>query len=141
MHRMRTIILAAFDDLQLVARYVTVGLFAVALDLGLLFVLTEFAGLWYVFSAVVAFAVTFVVAFLLQKHWTFKDGSGAYVRQGTSYLLIGLANMVLSVALLYVCVDILGFWYLGSQVCIMGVLAFASFLANRHVTFGALPNR
>lgn len=134
---MKQLVVSAFDDLALVARYVTVGLCAVVLDIGLLYVLTEHAGLWYLISAILAFAVTFVFAFTLQKQWTFKDASGAYVRQGTAYLAIGLANMGLNIVLLYVCVDMLGFWYLGSQVCIMGALAFASFLANRHITFAA----
>lgn len=132
---MRQLLITAFDDLRLVARYVAVGLFAVALNILLLYLLTDVAGMWYLAAAVIAFVIAFVVAFLLQKHWTFKDGSGAYVQQGASYFIIGLTNLVLDTALLYVAVDILGLWYLGSQVVIMGFLAFLSFLANRHVTF------
>ena len=87
---MRQLILVAFDDMQLVARYVAVGVFAVVLDIALLFFLTEVAHVWYLAAAVVAFVVTFFVAFTLQKHWTFKDGSGSYMKQGISYFSIGM---------------------------------------------------
>jgi putative flippase GtrA len=132
---MRQLILSAFDDMRLVVRYVAVGVFAVVLDIALLYVLTDMVHLWYLAAAVVAFVITFLFAFTLQKHWTFKDGSGAYLRQGTSYFVIGVLNLLLDTFFLYVAVDIFGLWYLGSQVVIMGFLAFLSFLANRHVTF------
>lgn len=132
---MRQLILSAFDDMRLVARYVAVGIFAVVLDILLLYLLTDVAHLWYLAAAVIAFIATFLVAFTLQKHWTFRDGSGAYLRQGTSYFVIGVLNLLLDTFFLYVAVDIFGLWYLGSQVVIMGFLAFLSFLANRHVTF------
>ncbi len=136
---MRHFLVSAFDDLWLVARYVSVGVFAVVFDIALLYILTEIVGLWYLAAAVIAFVATFVVAFLLQKHFTFRDGQGAYLRQGTLYFLIGVLNLVLDTMLLYVAVDMLGLWYLGSQCVIMGVLAFLSFLVNRHVTFSTAP--
>jgi len=132
---MRQLITAAFDDLRLVVRYVAVGLFAVVLNIVLLYLFTDMIGMWYLAAAVLAFLITFLVAFILQKHWTFQDGSGAYLRQGTSYFAIGVLNLALDTSLLYIAVDILHLWYLGSQVVIIGLLAFMSFLANRHVTF------
>ena len=134
---MRQIIVSAFDDLWLVSRYVAVGFFAVVLNIGLLYFFAETVGLWYLAAAVVAFIVTFIVAFLLQKHFTFRDGSGAYKRQGLMYFTIGVLNLAIDTALLYVAVDILGFWYLGSQIVIMGLMAGVSFVANRRITFGA----
>ncbi len=132
---MKQLIIAAFDDWYLVGRYITVGVFAVVFDITLLYVLTEIVGMWYLSAAVLAFIATFFVAFTLQKHWTFRDSAGGYVRQGTSYFLIGVMNLGLNAVSLYIAVDILGLWYLGAQLVIMGFLAFVSFLANRHITF------
>ncbi len=132
---MRQLVFSAFDDLWLVSRYVAVGTFAVALNIGLLFIFKDILDLWYLVAAGIAFIITFISAFLLQKHFTFRDGAGAYRRQGISYLMIGLLNLSLDTALLYIAVDVFGLWYLGAQFMIMAVLAFASFLANRHITF------
>lgn len=132
---MKQLVFAAFDDLWLVGRYVIVGVFAVVLNIGLLYVFTDILGWWYLASAVTSFVITFLVAFTLQKHFTFRDGGGAYLRQGASYLAIGLMNLVLDAILLFIAVDLLHIWYLGAQIMIMGFLAFVSFLANRHVTF------
>jgi putative flippase GtrA len=129
------LVAAAFDDLWLVARYVAVGLFAVVLNIGLLYVFTEITGFWYLASAILAFIITFVIAFMLQKHFTFRDGQGAYMRQGTMYFLVGVANLLFDAALLFVAVDLFHVWYLAAQTVIMGFLAFLSFLVNRHLTF------
>jgi putative flippase GtrA len=132
---MKQLIIGAFDDWYLVGRYVAVGIFAVVFDIGLLYTLADVFGMWYLAAAVIAFVVTFLVAFTLQKHWTFRDSAGGYMRQGASYFIIGVMNLVLDTVFLYIAVDVLHIWYLGAQVVIMGGLAFVSFLANRHITF------
>jgi dolichol-phosphate mannosyltransferase len=132
---MKELVAAAFDDLWLVARYVVVGLFAVFLNIALLYAFTDIMGFWYLASAILAFIITFAVAFMLQKHFTFRDGQGAYVRQGTMYFLVGVSNLLLDAVLLFVAVDLLHVWYLAAQTVIMGFLAFLSFLVNRHLTF------
>jgi putative flippase GtrA len=132
---MYRLITTAFADMRIVVRYALVGLLAVAINLGTLMLLVQQAGLWYLAAAVIAFLVSFCVAFMLQKYWTFKDASNAVVRQGSMYFTIGIVNLCFNTIALYIAVDVLGFWYLGSQVCIMGCMALASFVANRHITF------
>jgi len=55
------------------ARYLTTGSLATGLVLGLLYVCTEWAHIWYVLSAAFALLVSIVFSYLLQKNWTFAD--------------------------------------------------------------------
>lgn len=125
-----------FNDLGLITRYGISGVIGISTNLLVLYLLTDMTGLWYVFSATLAYIVGYVVTFTLQKYWTFKDMSYARIpRQATSYLIIAIGAFVVDLIALYVLVDILGFWYLGSQVVVLGIIAVASFLLNKNITF------
>lgn len=116
-------------------RYGISGVVGIGVNVSVLYMATELLSVWYLLSAVVAFCVSYAVTFSLQKYWTFKDYSGALVTQGIAYLVIALISLSLDALMLYVAVDVYGFWYLGSQIVIMSMLALFSFLANRSITF------
>ena len=56
-----------------VGRFLVVGSLSVGTYYALLYGLTEFAGVWYIASAVIAFVGYYLVNFLSQKYWTFKN--------------------------------------------------------------------
>lgn len=85
---------------------------------------------------VVGFLIALAVTFLLQKYWTFKDASSERVkRQFVLYTIFALGNLAGNSGLMYVLVDVFGFWYLGANVFTVGCVAVLSFLANRYLTF------
>lgn len=116
-------------------RYGISGVTGICINILTLYILTDIVGLWYLMSAVLAFCVTLIVTFSLQKYWTFKDRDNAFVTQGARYALVALSSLIAGTVLLYVAVDIFGFWYLGSQAVIMFTLAGCTFLANKYFTF------
>ena len=54
-------------------------------------------------------------------------------------ILKGLAFVAVTSALLYVLVHRLGWWYLGAQLALIGMLPALNFLLNRHWTFAERP--
>jgi len=55
-------------------RYCAVGLLALGVGQGILYVLTDLAGLWYMVSTVVAIVVGFLVNFTISRKWVWaKD--------------------------------------------------------------------
>ena len=104
--------------------------------LTVLYVLTDFFGLWYLLSAVLAFIVGFFISFSLQKLWTFKDKRQDQVyRQLSLYLSVALTNLVLNTALMYLFVDVFGVWYMLAQVIVDLVIAAESFLMYKFIVF------
>ncbi len=55
------------------AKYYAVGGSGVLVNLGLLFFLTEFVGLWYFLSYALAISASITTNFILNKMWTFRD--------------------------------------------------------------------
>lgn len=118
-----------------ILRYLISGGTAAFANLALLFALTEFAGIWYLASSMLSFAVGFAVSFTLQKFWTFEDSRrDAIPRQLVLHLGTALGALGLNTLLLYFAVDIMGLWYMLAQFVISGMLAFGSyFVYNTYI--------
>jgi len=126
----------SFNDRALVTRYIISGIIGISTNLLVLYVLTDIFSLWYVSSAVLAYVVSFIVAFTMQKYWTFKDMNHESIpHQATLYLVIAIGALLFDVFALYILVDVFEFWYLGSQVFVLAIIAGASFLLNKNITF------
>ncbi|MEN9405464.1 MAG: hypothetical protein RLY47_423 [Candidatus Parcubacteria bacterium] len=97
-------------------------------QVGLLYVLTEWFYLWYVLSGTLAFLFSQTTSFILQKLWTFKDFTRVRVHhQAVMFLCVGVLGIILNAALLYLFVDLLHVHYLFSQALSSALLAFLSF--------------
>jgi len=119
-----------------IGRFVVAGGLATLVNLGLLYILTDVAGIWYLLSAVVSFIAAFFVSFTLQKFWTFEDSSheGMHVQAGI-FFLVAAGNLGLNTLFLYVLVEYALLHYLLAQVIVSAFIAVENFLIYRYVIF------
>lgn len=120
---------------KIYVKYVLAGGTAAATNLVALFALHGVLKLAIVPAASLAFCAAFFVSFCLQKFWTFRDPSRRVLKQMTKYLAVGLFNLVLNAAAMYVLVELLGVWYLLAQIMVGVVIAVESFLIYRTFIF------
>ena len=117
-------------------RYLAAGGSAAVVDLGLLYAFTEWFGLHYLLSAVLAFIAAFCVSFFLQKFWTFQDHSVERVHaQVVLYFVIAVGNLGLNTLLMYFFVEQLHFWYFSAQIIVGALIACGSFFIARNFVF------
>ncbi len=123
-----------FQKNKLVVKYFIVGVLTSLIDLFLLFILTEYYGLWYLTSAALALAISFSAAFVFQKYWTFGDYSNHNIDgQFFSYLFIILLSFGLTLGILSLFVEFAGINYILAQLislCITGVISFVMSVRN-----------
>jgi putative flippase GtrA len=125
-----------FRDLRLIIRYGISGVAAIFANIATLYAATHFFGIWYIWSAFIAFVVSIAVGFTLQKYWTFRNASsGRTHKEIANYFLIAVIGNLLGIAFLYIFTAIFGIWYLYSQVIGLGIVALLSFIANKNLTF------
>lgn len=89
----------------------------------------DLAGLHYAASLTVSFVIVVLVGYWLHSGWTF-----ATVRSGSSfrrYVLIALGNYPLSLAGLFVCVDLVGLSIPVASPIVTVVLFVVNFAGNR----------
>lgn len=119
-----------------VIRYVVAGGITAAANLSVLYALTEYLRLWYVLSSIIAVCVAWVVSFLLQKFWAFRERSLDTVHiQFALHAMLSLANIALNTVLLYAIVEWMHVWYMAAQVAVSGMLACMNYFVYKRYIF------
>ncbi len=117
-------------------RYNIVAITASGVDLMLLILLTEIAGLWYLISAIIASVSGGIVAFILERHWTFKKKDNEIIKQVYKYILIWLFSIFLNISLLYLFVDSFGVQYIISKVIVAVLVGIGfNFITHKYYIF------
>jgi putative flippase GtrA len=118
-------------------RFLVSGGSAAALNIGVLYLCTHIAGIWYIASSVIAFVISFFASFVLQKFWTFADRTIHLVKkQLFTYLMIALINLWLNTMLLYAFVEWVHVHYVVAQIIASALLAVESYFLYQHFVFG-----
>ncbi len=146
MHFVPPLILSTLKKFGAPLRFLISGGTAALVLLGVLSALTEVLEVWYLASSVIAFCCAFVTSFTLHKFWTFNDPHLQRVPlQASAHLVVGLINLGVNTALLYMFVEYFHVHYLVSQILISGGIAVVSYFVYKHVIFrkgsaGAAPD-
>ncbi len=130
------------DRLSLFAKhafqYYLVGASGVFVNLGILYALKEYVGLWYLLSSAIAIYVSMTTNFILNKTWTFKDTMAkqrAIFMYG-KFIAISLVGMIIQLVFNYIFVDKFSMYYLLAAFISIGIASGVNFILNRHITFG-----
>ncbi len=123
-------------------KFIIVGLSGVILNMGLLFALTEYAGVYYLYSSILAIEASILNNFFWNEVWTFKKKEstlvGIWWKRLVSYHIFSIVGIVLNITLLYILTEKFGVYYLISN--IIGILAVFlwNYLINRRVTWRSI---
>ena len=117
-------------------KFGAVGSFGALINIAILYLLTEKAGIYYIVSAIFAFAVAMSSNFILNKTWTFKEKIRAQI--GKKYLqfgLISISALLVNLFFLYIFTEILGIYYIISQILAISIAMIINFSGNKIWTF------
>jgi putative flippase GtrA len=115
-------------------RYLLSGGIAAATNLGALYILTDFFGLYYIISGIISFLVALLVSFTLQKKWTFEDHTTHLTHQKFAlFASVALLNLLANTLLLYTFAEIFRLHYLLAQILASGLVATWSFFVYKIV--------
>lgn len=119
-----------------VLRFLVGGGTAAFTQIFLLYVFTDWFRVWYLLSSIFSFCIAFVVSFLLQKLWVFrnKEIRGSHV-QFVKYIIVGLFGIALNTSIMYTFVTILELWYILAQIVSGVIVAVFNFLVYRKFIF------
>jgi dolichol-phosphate mannosyltransferase len=111
------------------------GAIGFVIDFSLLYVLTEFAGFWYLVSNVISVSVAIITNYSWQRLVTFKSLDNRIARQFIKFVIVSVLAIGFNVALMYLLVDIAGLWYMLAKIFVTVVLWFWNFFGNKYFTF------
>lgn len=119
---------------KIFVKYCIVGGTAAIVDFGLLFGLTEFFGVYYLYSATVSFVLSALTNYTLNRRWTFRS-DGKKRRQIPIFFAVATMGLAINNSIMYVGVEKLGLWYMLAKVLATGIVLIWNFLGNRYITF------
>ena len=119
-------------------QYYLVGASGIFVNLGILFALKEYGGLWYLLSSAIAIYSSMTTNFLLNKTWTFKD---SMAKQRTLFMYskfigISFVGMIIQLGFTFTFVDEFSMYYLLAALISILIASGVNFVLNRHITFG-----
>lgn len=119
-------------------KYYLVGGIGVLVNLGILYVLKEYAGLWYLVSSAIAIYISMTTNFLLNKSWTFRD---TMVKQSALFMYIkfmgiSVIGMLFQLGFNYIFVNEIHMYYLVAAFISILIASSVNFVLNRKITFG-----
>lgn len=115
-------------------RYIISGGSAAVVNIGTLYLLTHYFSVWYIAASIIAFLLSFVVSFTLQRTWTFEvKGNRSLVEHTTLYFLVVLGNLFLNTGFVFVFVEYLHLSYVLAQFLAGLIISFVSFFLYRRI--------
>lgn len=117
-------------------RYFFVGGFAFVVDFGLLYILTEYAGLYYLLSATLSFISGLLVNYIISCIWVFSNSK--FKNRLVEFLFfaaIGVVGLLLNDALIWLFTDCIGTHYMFSKIVAAAIVYLWNFFARKYLVF------
>ncbi len=117
-------------------KFTFAGIFAASVSLIVLAMLYQWFNWRIVPATSLAFILSFIVSFSLQKFWTFRDyHKGKIPRQLIIYMINALVALSLNGYFMHLLVSVWGVWYLLSQVLVNLTIGLHNFFLYKFVVF------
>jgi putative flippase GtrA len=98
--------------------------------------LTEKAGVYYMISSIFSFIIAMSSNFILNKIWTFKENVKLEIRKKyLHFSLVSVSALLVNLLFLYIFTEVLGIYYIISQILAIGIALIINFFGNKIWTF------
>ena len=115
--------------------YTIVGGLAFIVDFGLLFLLTEYFGLYYILSATCSFLAGLLVNYYISTAWVFESTIKSKQLEFTLFSLIGVVGLGLNDLLIWTFTEKFHIYYMLSKLITAILVYLWNFLGRKYLVF------
>ena len=117
-------------------KFALVGLVGTCVNIILLYLFTEYLGIYYIFSALFSFVFTVTLNFFLNKMWTFREKISYKTKDlYVKFFTVSIFSFLVSLFFLYIFTEFMNIYYIISQVMAIGISLIINFIGNKIWTF------
>lgn len=131
---MLQLILKLIHKNRLFIKYCIVGGTAAVVDFFVLYFLTEFGKIYYLYSATASFILSALTNYFLNRKWTFHS-NGKKRKQLPIFFFIAGCGLLLNNMIMYIGVEKFGLWYIFAKIFATGIVLIWNFFGNKRFTF------
>lgn len=108
-------------------KFAIVGVIGTIINLSILYYLTEFANVYYIISEIIAFMLSALNNYILNKIWTFKEKiQEQIIKKYFQFTSVCLVSLLFNISILFILVEYFNLWYILAEL----IAIFCSFLIN-----------
>lgn len=122
-------------NLQRLLVFLAIGGFTTFTDISILYILTEYAGIWFMYSAFISYCTGAVMSYLLNKKLNFRNESPDYLAQGITFLSITGCCLIFNLTIVYVGVELAEISYIYAKILATGVGFILNYAGQSIITF------
>ena len=116
-------------------KYFIGGVLAASIDLLVLYLCTDIIGIYYLYSQIIWFCISFIFAFLFQKYITFSNSTNQFLREGLLFFLFQIIGLWINLLILQASVEIIWLHYLLWSIIAKWVVFLRNFSMNNIFNF------
>ena len=119
-----------------IIRFCFVGGVSFLMDYSILFALTEFAGVYYLYSSAISFSITVVFNYWLCVIYVFKDAQKQTTRRAIIFFGTGVVGLGLNQLCMWFFVDVAGLHYMIAKIFATAIVTIWNYLTKRKAVSG-----
>ena len=116
--------------------FIGIGAIASLTDIALLLIFCEWFGIWYLSAAVLSYCCGTLVSYCLNKYLTFHDKDRHYARQFTTFAIISVSCLMVTISIIWLMVTVFSWDYLMAKVVATCCAVFWNYYGQSRITFG-----
>ena len=119
-----------------IVRFCFVGGVSFLMDYSILFALTEFAGVYYLYSSAISFSITVVFNYWLCVIYVFKCAGKQSARQAMIFFGTGVIGLGLNQFCMWFFVDVVGLHYMIAKIFATAIVTIWNYITKRKAVKG-----
>ena len=112
-------------------RFVIAGSGCFLLELVILYALTDLLGMYYLFSAGIAFVLSVIVNYILCVSWVFQGSKKRSLMAKIIFVGSSLAGLLINQVSMWFLVEIIGLYYLMAKILATGIVTVCNYVMKR----------
>jgi dolichol-phosphate mannosyltransferase len=124
------------NTLKQMTKFYIVGGSGTVINLGIVYLLTDFLGIWYLLSASVGVIVSVTTNFFGNKAWTFKI-KGKMLKLYSGFWASSILGIAVQLSLTYILVQYFSVWYMTATFVSIVLASLCNFTFSKFWVFKA----
>lgn len=112
-------------------RFGVVGGLAFLIDSGVLFLLTEYLGVYYLISSVISFVVSLIFNYILSIFWVFDVKRKQTIKEIVIFVVLSVIGLLVNQAVMYLGVDIFSIHYMLCKIISTLIVMIYNFVTRK----------
>lgn len=115
-----------------IIRFGAVGAIAFVIDYSILYIMTEYVGLYYLISSAISFAISMIFNYSISMSWVFKSKKNANkIVEFTIFLILSIIGLGINQLTMFILVEYYCIYYMISKIFATSLVMVWNFITRK----------